>query len=232
MKLAVMQPYLFPYIGYWQLMNAADVFVILDDVNYIKRGWINRNRIQAPGGELMVTLPVEHASQNSLICDMRFSEDERGRGKFVNSIKTAYRAAPGFEALEGIVDGCFSYDSRSLTDFIRHQIVLVSARLGIGTSVIKASELRGLPHKKGQDGILELCGIFGADTYINPIGGTELYRKDAFAEKGIRLYFLKTDFAALEAKSGGRRCDLSILDLIAFSDRNVLNEMLSDYELI
>lgn len=232
MKLAIMQPYLFPYIGYWQLMNAADVFVILDDVNYIKRGWINRNRIQSPGGEIMVTLPVEHASQNSVIRDMRFSDDARGRDRFVNTIKTAYRSYPCFGALEKVVDGCFSFECRDLTDFIRRQIYEVSSYLRIGTSVIKASEIRSPEHRKGQDGILEICGIFGADTYINPIGGTELYQREAFAEQGVELYFLKTDFTDIEARTGGRRGDLSILDLMAFSDIDVLREMLYDYELI
>ncbi|MBP1587120.1 MAG: WbqC family protein [Clostridia bacterium] len=231
MKLAIMQPYLFPYIGYWQLINAADVFVILDDVNYIKRGWINRNRILAPGGEQLLTLPVEHASQNSLICDMSFSEDKRGRDRFVNAVKRTYKGFPGSGAVENIIDGCFAFGSSDLTDFIRHQLFEVMAYLGIGTSVVKASELRPRLHGKAQEGILELCGIFGADTYVNPIGGTELYSREAFAEKGIRLYFLKTDFEAVEARLGAKG-DLSILDVIARADAGTIGEMLKDYELI
>ena len=96
MKLAIMQPYIFPYIGYFQLINAVDKFVIRDDVNFIMRGWINRNRILVNDSDSLFSIPVEKASQNTLTSDCVLA-DLRVTGKLLKSIEHYYKKATTFK---------------------------------------------------------------------------------------------------------------------------------------
>ena len=230
MKVAIMQPYLFPYIGYWQLVGAADAFVILDDVNFIRRGWINRNRIMQNGSEVLFTLPVLSASQNRLISETSFTGDTKAYAKLLKMFRQAYAKAPFAAEMNGIAAKCLNFEDKGVTALLKNQIETVADYLGIKKEILKASDLRPADHQRAQEGILELCKITGADVYINPIGGVSLYEKEAFAKEGIELYFLHTDFTEAEKLTGGRQADLSIIDLIANLPKEVLTELLGCYK--
>ena len=105
MKIAIMQPYFFPYLGYWQLMNIVDKFVIYDDVNYIKRGWINRNRILVEGKPFYIHVPVMKASQNKIINEMEVFVDSSLRKKELKTIELAYKKAPFFDSVYPLIKG-------------------------------------------------------------------------------------------------------------------------------
>ena len=231
MKLAVMQPYLFPYIGYWQLMKAADLFVVLDDVNYIRRGWINRNRILLDGATQFFTLPVENASQNRLIMDTKLCFDAKQRENLLRTFKHAYRGKPGLPEMLPLLGEAFRDPQTDLVDFLEHTMVQVAPLLEIDTPILRASRLRKGEHGKGQAGILELCKITGADTYLNPIGGKALYNREDFLRQGITLHFVESQPEQITACIQDTAWDLSVLDLLLRFPREALLQALECYRL-
>ena len=231
MKLAVMQPYLFPYIGYWQLMKAADLFVLLDDVNYITRGWINRNRMCIEGEIRYFSFPVEKASQNRRIQDTKLCLDHRQRENLLRTFRYAYRDAPELERVLPILETGFRSTKTDLVDFIEETIEVVKPLLNIDTPVCRASCLRDPDHGKGQAGILELCRITGADSYLNPIGGKELYSREAFRDQGVTLQFLQPRPEEIMKILGEGVWDLSILDLLLRFSPEMLTRALECYQM-
>lgn len=233
MKAAVMQPYLFPYIGYWQLINAADIFVILDDVNFIKRGYINRNSILINGKPFLFSIPVKDVSQNRLIKDTRLCFDEREKKKFLARVEAAYRKAPCFDSIFPLVRTIIEYDTEDLTDYIWNSIDLVNQYLKIATIVVKSSEIGKDNTLIGQDRIIEICRRIHADIYINPSGGRELYHACNFEEHGIELFFLDTKFGKISYRQFEDRFveNLSIIDVLMFNSVKNVRKFLEEYDL-
>lgn len=190
MKLAIMQPYAFPYLGYFQLMNSADRFVLLDDVTFIKQGWINRNRILGPHGPLRITLPVEGASSHRRICDLRLAENPPWRDKLLRTVEQAYRRATQFDRVWPLVETILRHPDRRLSHWLRHSLELTAAALGITTPMVSAAEAHPAGAARGLERVLEICGREGASDYINAEGGRALYTAAAFAGRGLRLHFL------------------------------------------
>ena len=232
MRLAIMQPYFFPYIGYWQLINAADHFVILDDVNYNKRGWINRNRILCDGKEHLLVNPVWQASQNKLICESEFVNDSRYLSDMIRTIKYAYRGLSYVDPISEFLQDLLITEESSLVECLTHQITAICAKLKINTPFSLASEHRNMNHARGAEGIAELCKALGYDEYINLIGGISLYNKDYFKELGIELNFLKTDFTSINRRIKMEHLDYSIIHLLMNCSLEEIEWMLGQYELL
>ena len=234
MKVAVMQPYLFPYIGYWQLINAVDKFVILDDVNYIKKGFINRNRILINGVEHIFTVPLEKASQNKRIMDMKLNFSVKERQKLVQSIEYAYKKAPFFEEVIPMIKNIIFYDEIRLIDYICNSMRAVMDYLKIGTALYKSSETEKDAGLKGQGRILSLCQKMGADTYVNPSGGRALYSHKDFTDNGIKLCFLdvKSENIFYSQYNHSEFIPmLSIIDVLMFNSTEQIKLFLQEYEL-
>ncbi len=233
MKIVIMQPYLFPYIGYWQLINAADAFVILDDVNFIKRGYINRNNILMSGKPYLFTIPVRDASQNRLIMDTKLCFDRKEKGKFLARIENAYRKAPYFGHTAGLIREITEYGEESLTAYAEYSIKRIADYLGIQTAVMRSSEIPKDNFLTGQDRIIEICRCLHADTYINPSGGRALYQRERFMQSRIKLYFLDTRFDRVEYRQYGGEFvgKLSIIDVLMFNPVERVRGFLEEYEL-
>ena len=212
MKLAIMQPYFFPYIGYWQLLNLVDRFVIYDDVNYIKRGWINRNRILINGQPNYITVPLNHASQNKLICDMSMQASPKWRKKLIKSIGNSYGKAPFYSSVFPILDKIISYDTDNLAEFLSHQLVTLAAFLGINTKFIMTSRCYKNISLTGQDRIIDICKHEKASIYINPRGGQTLYNTDTFNHEDIDLQFITMRPFPYKQRVAGFSPCLSIID--------------------
>lgn len=191
MKLAIMQPYFMPYIGYWQLMGAVDKFVLLDDVAFIPRGWIHRNRILVAGDPHLFTLPIQKASQNQNIQDTHRLIDERWTDKFIKTLSQNYRRASHFSAAMEFLEPLLRSREEDLTAFIESSLSVLAPELGIFTPIERASRTSPKREKHGSERIMEICGHYGARTYINPPGGTALYDSAQFAAEGIELRFLE-----------------------------------------
>lgn len=213
MKLAIMQPYLFPYLGYWQLLAAADKFVLLDDVNYINGGWINRNRVAVDGRPVWLTVPLQGASQNRLICDIDIVPDNGWKEKMLRMLSESYAHAPESETALALFEQWLAHADGNLAAALHLNLTKVAEALGITTSIVPSSRIYPKDDLKGQYRILDICKREGAAIYVNPPGGRELYDKEVFRQAGIELMFLQPELHKEKLRSGTKDgIALSILD--------------------
>jgi hypothetical protein len=228
---AIMQPYFFPYIGYYQLIAQSDVFVLLDDVQYMKGGWINRNRILVNGAPHWLTFPVEHAPIQLSIDQRAYQASDANRGKVLNALANAYRKAPQAAATLEAAAEIMAYEDANVAGFNRNLLTRVARMLGIETPILAASELDRTPGLTGQERVLDLCRRLGADTYVNAPGGAGLYDGDAFAAVGIALRFLKSVAEPYPQFGQPFVPFLSILDVMMFNPPEAAALLLDNYEL-
>ena len=232
MKIGVMQPYFFPYIGYWQLLNLVDRYVIYDDVNYIKRGWINRNRILVGGSPKFFNVELIGASQNRLIKEVKVNTSPKEKEKSLHTIEYNYKKAPCFDEVYPLIEECLKFDSDVLSEYLAHSIRCICMYLDIDTEIIMSSDLNKDNSLKGEDKILDICRELDATDYYNAIGGQELYHYDRFSEQGMKLHFLKTDDIVYRQFGDVFYPNLSIIDVLMFNDKDRVKEMLKDYTLV
>lgn len=230
MKLAIMQPYFFPYIGYFQLVNAVDTFIFYDDVNFIKNGWINRNNIIINNTAKYITIQLRGASPNKLINEVEFTDN---RKKLKKSIQMAYKKAPFYNDAWPIIEEILSIKTQNISEQSINSVERVSEYIGINTKFEISSQKYN--KTKGMDKanrLIEICKMNGATTYINPIGGKELYKKETFKAVNIELYFLKTIFNEYKQFKNDFFPALSIIDIMMFNSVEEIHKMLDNYELV
>ena len=229
---AIMQPYFLPYIGYFQLISAADVFVVYDNIKYTKKGWINRNRMLLNGCDVTFTLPLRKDS-DSLDVVLRELAADFERDKLLNRFREAYRHAPYFSQTFPLLERIMNFKERNLFDYILNSIIEMCAHLCIRCE-IRASSAIAIDHQvKAQDKVLALCKALSADRYVNAIGGMEMYSKEEFSTVGIALNFIKSH--ACEYKQFGKEFvpGLSIVDVLMFNPPSRVREWVStNYELV
>lgn len=230
MKLAIMQPYFFPYIGYFQLMNAVDKFVVYDNIKYTKKGWINRNRILVNGKDSYITISLKKDS-DSLDVRERCLADTWiiDRTKILNRIKESYRKAPYFKQVYPLIEDCVLFEEKNLFSFIFNSLTKVRDYLEIPTEFIVSSTVAVDFNLKATEKVLAICKDIKANTYINPIGGVELYDKKYFKNQGIDLHFIKTkDFNY--SQFGNQFVPfLSIIDVMMLNSKKDISKMLKMY---
>ncbi len=232
MKLAIMQPYIFPYIGYFQLIKAVDKFVIYDDVNFINRGWINRNRILVNGKDSLFTIPLKEASQNKLINEIEVNWDDAWKAKWFKTLEQSYKKAPFFQQIKPIVEQTLELEKTIFSEIIVENLKLINAYLGITTEIIPSSSIYQNTDLKAQTRILDICLQEKANHYINPIGGIELYQKEIFEEKGMQLNFIKSKPVQYPQLKNDFVPWLSILDVLMFNSVEQIQTFLNSYELV
>ncbi len=231
-KVAVMQPYLFPYIGYFQLINLVDQFVVYDDVQWMKGGWINRNRILEHGHPAYITFPLRKASYKAKIKDREFSLDfEAQKASIFSRIQSAYRRAPYFEPTLTMLSKCLASTDRNVARFAVNALHECCSYLGITTPFVLSSELVTQENKGAEVRVLEINRLLGATHYINPAGGRELYNKEHFAQANIELIFIEPRIVPYSQFGEGFLPSLSILDAMMFNSKRELEALLSEYDL-
>lgn len=215
MKIAMMQPYFLPYIGYFQLIGSVDLFVLFDDLKYTQKRWINRNRILINGRPAWITLPLRKDATSRHIRD-RLISNEFDRAKMLRRIELAYRRAPQFESLFPTIKKIVDFDEIRLSNFIYNSVSEICDAIDIKTKIVRSSEFPSGASERTKR-ILEWCRAMGATTYINPIGGVALYSKKEFARHGVDLKFLHS--RAFEYPQFGNEfvASLSILDVLMFN---------------
>ena len=227
-----MQPYLFPYVGYFQLIGAVDQFIVYDNVKYTKKGWINRNRFLQEGADELFSVPLRKDS-DFLEIRRRVIAPDFAREKLLNRLREAYRRAPCFQTVFPLVEGVFRSEEENLFLFVHRSILDVCRYLGIGTNITISSVVEIDHSLRGKVKVIALCRAVGARTYVNPIGGTGLYATDEFAAEGIELRFLRS--RPLEYPQFGARFVpwLSIIDVMMFNPRERVRELVAGgYELV
>lgn len=233
MTIALMQPYLFPYIGYWQLIQAVDTFVVYDNIQFTKKGWSHRNNILLNGKKTLFTIPLKKDSDYLDIIDRILSEDsDRQVNKIMGQIENGYKKAPYFNDVFPLIKNIFSSSEKNLFYYIYNSIQLVVEYLEIDTKIIFSSTL-DIDHKlKSEERVIAINKILHADHYINAIGGMELYDKDRFFAEGITLNFLKTEIVEYKQFKNEFVPYLSIIDIMMFNSKDQIKEMLDKYTLI
>ena len=228
-----MQPYIFPYIGYFQMISAVDKFVFYDDVNFIKRGWINRNRILINGKDTLVSIPLNKASQNKFINEIDIFFDTNLRKNLISKIENAYKKSPFYDEVIGLIRDIINADISNIGEYAANSIVSVCNYLEIDTKFYYSSILS--PESKGMnraDRLIYICQNLGAEEYINSIGGQEIYQKKYFLDNQIDLSFIKTlDFEYKQFKHPFVNL-LSIIDVLMFNSKVRIQKMLTNYQLV
>lgn len=233
MKTAIMQPYIFPYIGYWQLINAVDTFVLLDDVNFIMRGWINRNNILLNGKSHLISLPLEKPSQNKLISETKLKLDDKTRENLLKTIFLAYKKTPFFSEVYPLVEDIITNKEENLTKFLLYSFEKISQYMEFKTKFLISSKIEKDNTLKAQERIIEICKKLNTKTYINLPGGKNLYNEDKFREAGIELKFIQPDLESIKYTqlSNDFITNLSFLDVLMFNNRSKINQFLKNYSL-
>tara|TARA_R110002153_G_scaffold231210_1_gene384424 strand:- start:199 stop:906 length:708 start_codon:yes stop_codon:yes gene_type:complete len=232
-RVAIMQPYFMPYIGYFQLINSVDEFVIYDNIQYTKKGFINRNKILFNGTDRGFTLPIKKDSDYLDVTEREVSGVWlKDSDKLINLIKQSYKKAPYFDSSIALVVECIKYDNLNLFDFIYNSVRVLCKHLDIDTQIVKSSDIAINHSLKSQDKVIAICKARKATTYINAIGGQKLYTKSEFKEQGIDLAFIKTNPIQYKQFNEEFKPWLSIIDLIMFNSKEDLNKHINNYNLI
>jgi hypothetical protein len=229
-SIAIMQPYFLPYIGYWQLMNAVDQFVIYDNIQFTKKGWINRNRFLLNGQPQTFTLPLKKGSDYLDVAQRYLSDDfEEHAHKLSRKFEAAYAKAPHIEVGSRLLEECFNFPDRNLFNFIHNSIEVVKDYLEIDTELVVSSSLEIDHDLRAANKVKAICASLNTDVYVNPHGGTELYDKQDFNSGGITLKFLQPSQFAYHQNQDLHTPWLSIIDLIMFCDKPKLNDILARF---
>lgn len=229
MTIAIMQPYFFPYIGYFQLINAVDKFIIYDDVNFIKQGWIARNRISLQKKEHFVILQLNGAGSFKKINEIQIGSNS---DKLLKTIYQAYNKAPFFPSSFPIIEKILKANIINLADFLINQFMILSDYFEISTKLLISSSMKKNNSLKGKEKVIHICNMLGATTYINSIGGKEIYNAVDFEDSGIELSFLKSRPIEYKQFSDTFLPNLSIIDVMMFNDVPTIKNYLNQYDLI
>lgn len=235
MKVAIMQPYLFPYIGYYQLVNAVDTFVFFDDVNYINKGWINRNQLLGNNEPFKFATPLSKASQNRRINEIAIFDYKKWRSDFLNTVTNLYKKAPYFDFVSTWLNVFFNKEYLLISDLASESVQAIAALLESPTCFKNSSSLnyKSNNEQKGEDKILAICKILEANEYINPINGMDLYNPVFFNSLNIQLNFINMqELIYPQFDKDFFVPNLSIIDVLMFNNIKETKELLNTYKLI
>lgn len=230
MKIGVMQPYFFPYIGYFQLINAVDKFIIYDNIKYTKKGWINRNRFLQNGRDAIFSLPLKKGSDQLNIVERQISDDFNP-SKLLRAFKGSYLKAPYYKEVSVMLEIIMSYEYGNLFDYLHNSILEICKYLEIDTEIVISSKLDIDHSLVSSERVVALCKSVAATAYINPIGGVDLYDKSQFLKEGIELGFLVTNPIYYNQFKDPFVSSLSIIDVLMFNSKDSITQLLGEYQL-
>jgi hypothetical protein len=230
MKIAIMQPYFLPYIGYFQLIKAVDTFVVYDNIQYTKKSWINRNRYLLNGKDAIFSIALKKDS-NFLNINDRYLSEVFDRNKLLNQLSNAYRKAPYFEETIGVVRKIVNSEKINLFDYIHHSIISICNHIGVTAKIVRSSNINVDHSLKSVNKVIAICQAFDTKTYINAMGGIKLYSKELFAENGIELKFIRSGPIAYKQFDNDFVPWLSIIDVLMFNSLETVRQFLNCYEL-
>jgi len=227
MKIAVMQPYFFPYIGYFQLVKSVDTFVFFNDVNFIKKGWINKNNLLQHNKPQSFTIPLQKVSQNKLINEVELSGYPEWRKDFLKTVEFNYKKAPHFDAAFSLVKETLSKKEFTKIDELAAESVKgVSEYLELKTNFAYSSDL-AYKGENGQDKIISICALLNASSYTNPKNGAHMYDETAFKSHGIDLFFLGAETITYPQHVKNEFVPwLSIIDVLMFNSKEEVVKLL------
>ncbi len=227
-KIAVMQPYFFPYLGYFQLISAVDIFVIYDNLQYTKKGWINRNRIIVNGKDSYISIELESSSSLTEIKEKRIAVSF-SREKLIRRIHGAYKKAPYFNTAIKLIEEIIYFENDNLFDYLKNSIYKLSNRFNLTPDFVISSNLKINDNNHGQEKLLDICSQLNAKQYINLPGGRGLYDPIQFSENNLRLSFLQPEKISYTQFDEYFIENLSILDVMMFNSSEECCRLLNKY---
>lgn len=235
-KVAIMQPYVFPYVGYMNLANASDKFVFYDDVYFIKKGWINRNRIILGGEPYRFTIPLKRQSQNVLIKDTEVSGLSIFADKLLKQLDSEYKKAPHKTKVLDYVREVLTDNHKNISEVAIASVKLFFRYVGVEKDFHYSSrEFESTRGLEKADRLIEITKLLDSEEYINAIGGTTLYTKEFFASNGVTLNFVKPSlvpYVHCNARDGIFNPGLSIIDIMMNISECEIRNHLDSYELV
>jgi len=226
---SIMQPYFLPYVGYWQLINLSDEFVILDDVNYRNRSWITRNKILENNQSKLINLQLVKASQNKKINEILiFGKKE----KCFNIISNSYKKAPYYNSVISMLEKIIMNSELNLSKYLTYSIRLINEFLDLKATVTLSSNLKNSNNLSGEERIINICKSMNAGEYINVLSGSNLYDKSKFLDNSIRLKFLNTDIKPYNQNVKNFIPNLSIVDLLMFLPKDLIKIHLNSFKIV
>jgi len=229
MSIAIMQPYFFPYFAYFQLMHTVDVFVIADDLNYIKNGFINKNSILLNNQVFKISLQLKAASQNKLINEIEVGENG---STLLETIRRTYRKAPYFEDVFPMIEKILLSKEKNLSKYLGNSLFTIARYLDIPVKILYLSEIEKDNELRLDERIYDVCKKLNKMHYVNSIGGQSLYKKEMFLKHGIQLSFIQSNEIIYKQYNNVFIPNLSIIDVLMFNSKSHLNEMLNAYSLV
>lgn len=232
---AIMQPYIFPYIGYFQLIYAVDIFVFYDDVNFIKQGWINRNKILNKNKPLFFTIPLDKPSSFKSIIETKINHQlyEKWRYKFLKTLEQTYKKAPNFNIIYPLVQEILNFDKETnIANLAMDSNIKIAQYLGISTKFCAASEVFSESKIfQREERLIHICESLKVRKYINVLSGKELYSKEEFKMAGVDLYFLNTKLKNYKQFDNEFVPGLSMIDVLMFNTIAEIHILLKNFEL-
>ena len=232
MKVAIMQPYIFPYLGYFQLVNLVDKFVFFDDVSFIKGGWINRNNLLIENKSSLFSIPCVNISSNKKIDEVPIDNSKNWKEKLLKKIEHAYKKAPEYDIVFPIIKRVINSKFEFISDLAKRSIKEIATYLEIKTKLIESSKAYNNHSMKGEKRIIDICKKEKAQEYINPEMGLSLYSKENFEKEGLSINFIKFKPTKYQQFSGDFTSYLSIIDILMFNSKKKAKEMLNDFYLL
>ncbi|WML35818.1 WbqC family protein [Clostridium sp. OS1-26] len=233
MKVGIMQPYLFPYLGYFQLINAVDKFVIHDDVQYIKGGWINRNSILINNTKFNFTFSVKKEHYYKNINERYYASNfEQESNKLLRNIEIAYKKSPNFHDIYKLIINILKQNIKNVSEFNTMSIIEICNYIGIESDISMSSKLCKNNSLKGEERVIGINKCLKSSWYINPIGGIQLYSKDNFEKNNIKLNFIKMKDIKYKQFNNNFIQSLSIIDVLMFNSKEETKRLLDEYQLI
>lgn len=231
-SIAVMQPYFFPYIGYFQLLSQADIFVIYDDVHFIKQGWINRNRILINSEPKYLTIPCRGISSHKKINEIKHALDKREKSRLLKKVCLAYKSAPFFEHIFPLFKRVLNSDTESIAKLAASSIIETCSYINIPVVLRVSSESYASGSEDRVERLIDICVRENCNIYLNSSGGMQLYDKDYFASRGIELKFVEPTVVSYRQFGEAFVPRLSILDVLMFNSPDAVRHMLREYCLL
>jgi hypothetical protein len=232
--IGIMQPYFLPYIGYFQLMYAVDKMVIYDNIQYTKKGWINRNRILVNCQPEYISIPLAKGSDYDFVVERNLSADWiQHKQKLKNRIRESYRKAPHFEIIYNQIEHILDFENFNLFNFLYNSLQEINKLLGIQTEILFSSEIAIDHSLRSEEKVKAICQALEATTYVNPIGGKNLYDPERFKKSGLELQFIQAQFQEYSQFNCTFVPWLSIIDVLMFNDLEYIkHHILPAYEII
>lgn len=231
MKLAIMQPYFMPYLGYWQLINVVDSFVIYDNIEYTKNGYIRRNNYLLNGKSKTFSLSLKKDSDYLNICERVLSENF-DKNKLLNQISASYKKAPYYDTVFELLKKIVFYSDDNLFNYIFNSIYIICDYLDIKTKLIISSTIEINHELKCQNKVLAFCDYFKCEKYISATGGKHLYSYADFSRNNCKLIYIKIGDIKYKQFDDNFVPNLSIIDVLMFNSKDDIKQMLNNCNFI